>query len=247
MNAFGFHGPVIFRNALLAAMSAGDLIALGPSLVEAPLGLGQVLYEPGVRDPQVYFPSSAVVSVATVMDDGVAVETATIGHESAVGLLSALSGEPARCRVSVQIAGGAIRAPAHQLRAQAHTNSDLMTLLLRSILADSARADLSLACNSLHEASRRLARWLLETSERIGSPLVPLTQEHLATMLGVQRTTVSATASTLRDQGLIRYSRGQVQLIDRPGLERASCACYAASRQISRAGEAIARSSANVA
>jgi CRP-like cAMP-binding protein len=198
---------------------------------EMTLPVGQVIYESGEYVDEVVFPSTAVVSVVTSMRDGRSVETATIGFESAVGLLPALSQEPAPSKIFAQIGGAAIGLPARALRERVESSPALMSLVLRFVQSNTSQAEQSVACNALHDVDARLARWLLLTDDRIGNDLVPLTQQYLSVMVGVQRTTVSAAAAELKAAGLIRYVRGRIEIIDRKGLERHACECYAVSHE----------------
>jgi CRP-like cAMP-binding protein len=217
---------MIFRNALLSAMAPADIETLFPAMKEAALGVGQVLCEPGEPMEAVYFPSSAVISVVTVMKDGRNVETASIGHESVAGLLSALTGVPPISRMHVQIAGGAISVPSSALRARTNESASLMRLILRYAQVNSAQAEQSAACNAVHHLSARLARWLLICQDRIDNPIMPLTQDYLGVMAGALRSSVSLAAGEFKEQGLIRYSRGQIEILDRAGLEARACECY---------------------
>lgn len=220
-----------FRNHLLAALPGPDLHALLSSFVETPLARGQVLLEPGDEPQWVYFPSSAVLSVVTLMIDGSAVETSSVGFESAAPLLSVMADRPTKVRIFAQIGGAAIRVAAKSLRKQADESPPLRSLLLRHADAIGFQAEQGVACNALHHAPARLARWLLMTQDRTGNGVLPLTQEYLAIMTGVQRTTISALANDLRNAGLIRFSRGNVEIVDREGLENAACECYAVVRE----------------
>jgi CRP-like cAMP-binding protein len=208
-------------------MSSHDLEALSPFLTETALASGELLHEPDHAVESVYFPSSAVLSMVTMMLDGRSVESATIGFESVAGLPSALSGSKSSSRVFAQVAGAAIRVPAARLREQAFNSRPLMQLLLRHVEATISQAQQSAACNALHETGPRLARWLLMTQDRVSGQILPLTQEYLAIMLGVQRTTVTLVASAFKRAGLIDYRRGSITILDREGLERESCECYA--------------------
>ena len=215
-----------FRNYLLRALAAADGEAVLPHLTEVSLERGQSLFEPGGPIDHVLFPSNAVLSIATVMRDGRAVESSTVGHESATPLLWALSDEPSKARIFAQIGGAAIRIPASTLRTRATENPLLMTLLVRHAASLNFQAEQGVACNVLHGAPARLARWLLMTQDRTGNRSLPLKQEHMSVMTGVQRTTISAVANQLRGAGLIRYSRGNVEVLDRSGLEAFACECY---------------------
>lgn len=223
---------MIFRNRLLSALSEVDVAALIPHMVEVTWGPGELLYEVAGPVLEAHFPSSAGLSVVSVMSDGICVECATVGSESAVGLLPALSGGVSSNRTFVQLAGSGISILAVALRRRAAESADFVDLLLRFAQVVIAQEEQSVACNALHGPESRLARWLLQTQDRLNTRVMPLTQEYLAIMLGVQRTTVSAAASQLRDEGLIRYSRGQLEILDRSGLERRSCECYEAVRRL---------------
>jgi CRP-like cAMP-binding protein len=219
-----------FRNYLLRALGAADRQAILPHLAEVSLERGQTLFEPGDRVDGVFFPSNAVLSIATVMTDGRAVESSTVGHESATPLLWALSHGQSKARIFAQIGGAAIRMPASSLRTAAAASPALMTLLIRHSASLNFQAEQGVACNILHDAPSRLARWLLMTQDRTGNRTLPLTQEYMSVMTGVQRTTISAVANQLRGAGLIRFSRGAVEVLDRPGLEAFACECYATIR-----------------
>lgn len=219
-----------FRNFLLSALDAADARVLIPNLVEISLERGQILFEPGAPVEQVFFPSNSVLSVVTVMLDGHAVESSTVGHESATPLLWALANQPSKGRIFAQIGGAATRLPASVLRARARESAELMTLLVRHSASITFQAEQGVACNVLHDAPARLARWLLMTQDRTGNRSLPLTQEYMSVMTGVQRTTISIAANQLRSAGLIRFSRGTVEVLDRPGLQACACECYDAVR-----------------
>jgi CRP-like cAMP-binding protein len=220
-----------FRNFLLSSLADNDLRAIMPSLTEVSLRQGQVLFEVGATADYIYFPSSAVLSVVTVMEDGRSVETATIGRESGAALLNVIANIPAESRTFAQIGGSAVRLPAKALRNQLAASPALNGLLMQHIHATFVQAQQFVACNVLHSAEQRLARWLLMTADRTGGLSFPLTQEYMAVMTGVQRTTVSALASAFKEEGLIRYSRGNVEILDAPGLEKTSCECLAIAHQ----------------
>ena len=219
---------MIFRNRILSILEEPDLLALLPSMEEAAWGPGLGLYEVGGPVAYVHFPSSAGLSVVAVMADGTEVECATVGYEGAVGVLPALSGTPSTNRTYVQLAGSGISISASALRSRAAVSPPLLGLLLRSAQTLVAQEEQSVACNALHAIESRLARWLLICRDRLSLPALPITQEYLAIMLGVQRTTVNAAAGALRGEGLIRYSRGQIEILNHEALERRSCECYRA-------------------
>jgi CRP-like cAMP-binding protein len=216
------------RNHLIGLMPAADLEALAPFMNKVALAAGDVLFEPGYRVEWVYFPLTAVLSVVTVMTDGRTVECDTVGYESAVGVLATLSGTEALSRTLVQIAGRAVRIPAARLRDRAEQSPNLRQLLVRHAYANLAQAHQSVACNALHELEQRLCKWLLMSQDRVGAAKVQLTQQYLATMLGVQRTTVTEALGGLARRGLVRRGRGFVEILDRRRLEGLVCECYEA-------------------
>jgi len=222
---------VEFRNFLLSALSPDDLDALAPGLKQISLKRGDVLCDYGNIPEKVIFPNTAVLSIVTVMSDGSAVESSTIGHESATPLLWALSREPNKGRVFTQVGGTAYTLSALKLRKQALQSPELMALLLRHIASISFQAEQGVACNVLHSARARLARWILMTQDRVGQHALPLSQEYMAVMLGVQRTTITLVAGQLRDAGLIQFARGVLEVTDRDGLESVACECYQEVRQ----------------
>lgn len=212
-----------------------------PDLAEVALARGQVLFEVGDEAESVYFPSSAVISIVTVMEDGRSAESHTIGRESGVGLANAASKAPIQSRVFAQVGGGALRLPASALRRQLAVSHTLAAHLMRHVHASLLQAQQFTACNVLHSADQRLARWLLMTADRTGGASFPLTQEYMAVMTGVQRTTVSTLANAFKERGLIRYARGQVEILDDAGLQRASCECARVIRRQFGELEAAAR------
>jgi CRP-like cAMP-binding protein len=213
-------------NFFLTAMQPADRDSVSRSLFEVALSVGDVLFEPGQPVDWVYFPGSACVSVVTVMLDGKAVETATVGRESAVALLDAMTGRPSPSRVFVQVYGSAMRLRASAFAAQLEASPALLNLALRHARAQALQAEQGVACNVTHGVHARLARWLLMTHDRVGSTTFPLTQDYMAIMAGVQRTTISVAASELKAEGVIDYVRGRMTILDRPGLERQACECY---------------------
>ena len=221
----------IGRNGLLARLSEPSRSALLHAADVVRLDLRQRLYDSGTTIEHVYFPVTAVVSVVTVMSAGPAVEIATVGNEGLVGL-PALLGEPSSpARVFAQVPGAAVRAPTATLAAAMCTDVVFGQVVRRYALAFLTQVAQSAACNRLHAVEQRCARWLLMTHDRVGGDRFDVTQDFLAQMLGVRRATVSAAAGALQRAGLIRYSRGRIRILDREGLERASCECFATVRR----------------
>ncbi|HEY5106966.1 MAG TPA: Crp/Fnr family transcriptional regulator [Caulobacteraceae bacterium] len=221
---------MINRNLVLAALADADRAALKGDMQEVSLISGDVLYEPDYRVEWVYFPNTAVVSVVTVMSDGRTVESDTVGYESVVGVLAALGASVAISRTFTQIPGSATRLSAARLRRQVDESSVLRRLLVRHSQANLAQAHQSVACNALHSVNQRLCRWLLMSQDRTASETVQLTQQFLAAMVGVQRTTITQALSDLAGAGLIRRGRGRIFILDRAGLEARACECYRAVR-----------------
>lgn len=216
-------------------MKEADVVALRPHLREIYVSRGQILIPENTPVTHVYFPSSAVLSSVIVLQDGRQCEVSTLGTEGIGGGLACLTGEAATERLFAQIAGGLIALPADVMKARALASPPLLTLLLQRLQASQVEAGQGVACNALHEAPARLARWLLMTMDRIGASEFALTQTYLAVMVGVQRTTISGVANRLKQKGLISYSRGQMIILDPAGLETEACECYAVIRNRSDA------------
>ncbi len=216
-------------NRLLAALSPRDFTVLEPHLELVDLPRGRVLFEPGDDVVTTYFPCHrAMASLLIVTRDGREVEAATIGREGAVGGIVSEGHKPAFGRAVVQVGGQALCISTSHLEAAKIGSPRFGDLFSRYADALLAQMMQSVACNALHRTEERCARWLLATHDRAGENIVNLTQEALAEMLGVQRTTVTAVTGVLQDRGLIRTHRGRVEVLDRPGLERAACECYRA-------------------
>jgi CRP-like cAMP-binding protein len=213
-------------NLFLRSLSETDLKALQPSMTHVSLTTGECLVDRGGRVEAAYLPLTCILSVITTMRSGTSVESRTIGIESGFGLLHALGSTYAYERVEVQVSGEAFRIPVAALREAAERSPALTTRIVKHAQATLVQAAQSVACMALHGASERMCRWLLLTRDRLNSDVLPLTQEHLGIMLGVQRTTVTAIAMDLQRRGLIRYSRGRIQLLDMEALQHESCECY---------------------
>lgn len=216
-------------NRLLKALSSRDFAVLEPHLQPVALPRGKVLFEPGDDVLTTYFPArGAMVSLLIVTRDGREVEAATVGWEGAVGGVVSEGHKPAYGRAVMQIGGEGFAIPTSHLEAAKTGSARFGDLFAR--YADVLLAQLmqSIACNALHNVEERFARWLLSSHDRAADDAIQLTQQSLAEMLGVQRTTVTAVAGALQSRGLIRAHRGRVEVINRPGLERTACECYRA-------------------
>jgi len=230
-----------WENHFLDSLEPPDLRALRPHLETVDLVRNQVLDEAGEKIDQVVLPVDAILSVVTVMRDGSQVESRTIGRESGYGLLHVLGSPYSFERMLVQVGGSAWRAPLPVLREAALASPSLARAIVQHAQATIVQTAQNTACNILHPAEQRLCRWLLLTHDRLRSNVLPLTQEHLSIMLGVQRTTVTAVASQLQERGAISYVRGKITILDRTALERRACECYEAVR---RGAEDILRGAA---
>jgi CRP-like cAMP-binding protein len=219
------------QNRLLASLDSEDFQLLAGRLAPVTLEKGALLYDPGDMVDTVYFPDDCVISLMTLMESGAAIESATIGREGALGLMAAVSPRQSLSRAIVQVAGRARRISAPHLHRAWEQSAQIRDLIDRHNEALFAHAIHSVACNALHSVEARFCRWLLSCHDRIDSNTVSLTQEFLADMLGVQRTTVTVVARALQAAGLIRYRRGVVDILDRAGLEAIACECYGAVRR----------------
>ena len=218
-------------NQLLRELSAADYALLVPHLQRVTLGVGEKISDANGRTRYVFFPETAVLSLILTMADGAAVEAATVGNEGVVGLAAFLGNGAMTTQCLTQIAGDAQRLPAVTLLRVLAERPALGVLLRRYTQAFINQLAQSVACNRLHTIDQRCARWLLMTHDRVGGgDSFDLTQEFLSYMLGVRREGVSGASRTLQDLGIIRYRRGHISVLDRPGLERASCECYGDTR-----------------
>jgi CRP-like cAMP-binding protein len=235
-------------NDLLAALPAAELAALQEELEPVELVLGRALYESGGKQEYVYFPTDAVISLLYVLENGASTELAVTGHDGVVGISLFMGGETTPSRAVVQIGGRAYRMRARALKRAFERRAVLMELLLRYTQALITQMTQTAVCNRHHELDQQLCRWLLLSIDRLPSTEVRMTQELIAAMLGVRREGVTSAAGKLQAAGLIRYRRGRIQVLDRPGLEKRVCECYAVvKREYQRLlGDAIRRAKAPV-
>lgn len=224
-----------FRNQVLATLTDEDRAALEPHLERVNLEKGQVLTEQDQMVDYVYFPETADLANTMIFDDGGAVETSTVGPEGVSGLAAFLADAPCAWRIVVQIDGLGWKLDAQVFRRQIEASKDLLNRALQLTHDYQSQAAQSAACNAIHEVTPRMARWLLLVQDRTNQTDIALTQGDLATLLGVQRTTINASASELRAAGAIGYRRGKVHIKDRSALKQLSCSCYEAQRQRSEA------------
>jgi CRP-like cAMP-binding protein len=217
------------ENHFLSSLAPADLAALRPHLSAIDLVRNQTLAEAGEPVAQVILPLNAVISVVTLMRDGRSVESRTIGKESGYGLLHALGSRLSHEHVTCQIGGPVLRITTDALSAAADRSMSLVRSIVVHAQATLVQSGQQAACNALHGVDARLCRWLLLTQDRLQSDVLPLTQEHLSIMLGVQRTTVTAAALTLQSRCFIAYTRGKIRVLDREGLIGCACECYSAA------------------
>ena len=229
-------------NRLLAAFPTEILISFAQDMKRMPLARGTLCFEAGARIDRVYFPITGMISLVIPIGSGEAIETGTIGREGSAGIHCGLGARNSFSRATIQIPGDFAIIPAVRLQQAARESPTLVNLISHYTETLWVEAQQTAACNAVHGASSRVCRWLLQTADRIGSDDVPLTQEYLADMLGVRRTTVTLLAQELQKRGAIKYSRGRITLVDRDALADCSCECYHAIRQASLSFKATAGS-----
>lgn len=214
------------RNKILAALPAGEIDRLVQKLEPIQLKLNEVLYLPRERIKHVYFLTGGIISLLTILEDGTTIEAAVVGAEGMVGLSVIMGVEKATNEALVQAEGLALRMRADDLRAGFNKESALRDSLMGYIHLLLTMLSQNAACNRMHTVEERLARWLLLTHDRVVKNEFVFTQEFMSHMLGVRRAGVSVAANTLRRAGLIDYQRGEITVLNRLGLEEASCECY---------------------
>jgi CRP-like cAMP-binding protein len=219
------HSPT--QNQLLAAMPAAEFERLSPYLELVEMPLGDVLYESGARLDHVYFPTTCIVSLLYVLENGASAEIAVVGYEGILGISLFMGGETTPSRAVVQSAGFGYRLKAPLLKQEFNRAGPVLRLLLRYTQALITQMTQTAVCNRHHSVEQQLCRWLLLSIDRLSSNSLKMTQELIANMLGVRREGVTAAAGNLQRAGLIRYNRGRIDVIDRPGLENVVCECYA--------------------
>src|SRR6202171_3890017 len=214
-------------NRLLGAIEAASLARIVPHLEPVVLQLGDVVCEAGGLLKHAYFPQGAVLSLLTVLENGSAIETANIGREGVFGLFAAMYSRVSFNRCIVQLEGHTVRCPIellhHEFKNSEHVR-DLFVSYSETLLS---QVQQTVACNSMHTTEERMCRWLLMMHDRAGGEALPYTHEFLSHMLGANRKSVTLAAQSMQTAGLISYHRGTMQVLDRAGLEKASCECYA--------------------
>ncbi|HLL77572.1 MAG TPA: Crp/Fnr family transcriptional regulator [Pyrinomonadaceae bacterium] len=218
------HDPA--DNKLLASLPQEDYERILPHLSPVAFSLGEVVYESGARMEHIYFPTTAIISLLYMMENGSSAEMGIAGKEGLVGVALFMGGGTMPNRAVVQSAGGAVRMRASVLQDEFAQGGAFQRRLLRYTQALLTQMSQTAVCNRLHAIEQQLCRWLLLSHDRLDSDELVMTQELIANMLGVRREGVTAAAGRLQEQGLISYVRGRIRILDRPGLEAAVCECY---------------------
>ena len=217
----------INKNHLLAALPDSVQARLLPQLESVQMPLGGVLYESGGTLSHVYFPTTAIVSLLYVMENGASAEIAVVGNEGIVGISLFMGGESTPSRAVVQSAGQGFRLKSAVVKNEFNQAGPVLHLLLRYTQALITQMAQTAVCNRHHSLDQQLCRWLLLSLDRLSGDELLMTQELIANMLGVRREGVTESAMKLQNAGLIRYARGRISVLDRTGLERRTCECYA--------------------
>jgi CRP-like cAMP-binding protein len=215
------------NNSLLAALPDPEWERWQPLLERVEMPLGQVLYESGATLTHVYFPTTAIVSLLYVMENGASAEIAVVGNEGLVGISLFMGGESTPSRAVVQSACQGFRLQAQLMKNEFNRAGPVLHLLLRYTQALITQMSQTAVCNRHHSLDQQLCRWLLLSLDRLRTNELAMTQELIANMLGVRREGVTAAALKLQEAGLISYARGHIMVLDRPGLENRTCECYA--------------------
>lgn len=223
------HDP--YQNHLLAALPTAEFERLAPHLEQVAMPLGEVLYESGGKLPHAYFPTTAIVSLHYVMENGASSEIAGVGNEGVLGVSLFMGGNTTPSRAIVQTAGHGYRLKARLMIEEFNRAGPLMRLMLRYTQALMTQMSQTAVCNRHHSLDQQVCRWLLLTLDRLPSNELNMTQELIAGMLGVRREGITETAGNIQREGLIHYRRGHISVLDRPGLESRACECYAVVKQ----------------
>jgi CRP-like cAMP-binding protein len=214
------------QNHLLAALSSAERERIYPHLRLVPMPLGKVLYESGDLLSHVYFPIDSIVSLLYVLEDGGSAEISVVGNEGLIGIALFMGGETTPSRAIVQSAGHAYRLIGQLLKDEFHRSGSMQLLLLRYTQALITQMAQTAVCNRHHSVDQQLCRWLLLSLDRLTVNRLTMTQELIANMLGVRREGVTEAAGKLQKLGVIKYSRGEITVLNREKLEELSCECY---------------------
>jgi CRP-like cAMP-binding protein len=223
-------GDVARGNRLLDALEPDSRKRIDRHLQPIALKLGEVVCEAGGLLQHAYFPQGAVLALLTALEDGSTIETANIGREGAFGIFAAMYSRVSFNRCIVQFDGGMVRCPIELLQTEFTCSEQVRNLFVSYSETQLSQVQQTVACNAKHTTEQKISRWLLMTHDRTDGDVLTFTHDFLAQMLGANRKSVTLVAQSMRSAGLISYLRGKIQILDRPGLERASCECYAVVR-----------------
>lgn len=215
------------QNHILAALPTAEFEALAAHLELVPMRLGEILYGPGTQLRHAYFPTTSIVSLHYVTGSGASAETAGVGNEGIVGISLFMGGDTTPSSAVVQTAGHAYRLERRLLKQEFNRGGLMQRLLLRYTQALITQMSQTAACNRHHSVEQQLCRWLLLTLDRLPSNELIMTQDLVASMLGVRREAITEAAGKLQRAGFIRYRRGHISVLERSGLEAGACECYA--------------------
>jgi CRP-like cAMP-binding protein len=218
-------------NRLLDALSAAELKRIRPHLEPVAMRLGEVVYESGREMKHVFLPTNCIVSLLYVLENGASAEIAVVGNEGVIGVSIFMGGESTPSRGVVQTSGTAYRLPAQVMRDEFKRGGGMQHLMLRYTQSLIAQMSQTAVCNRHHSVDQQLCRWLLLSLDRLDVLELKMTQELIASMLGVRREGVTEAAGKLQKAGVISYSRGHIKVLDRPRLEGMSCECYSVVRR----------------
>jgi CRP-like cAMP-binding protein len=221
----------VLSNQLLGALEPASRKRIDPHLEPIELKLGAVVCEAGGLLKHAYFPQGAVLSLLTVLENGSAIETANIGREGAFGLFAAMYSRVSFNRCIVQLEGRMVRCPIELLQTEFKNSEHVRNLFVSYSETLLSQVQQTVACNAMHTTEERMCRWLLMMHDRAEGELLTYTHEFLANILGANRKSVTIAAQSMQTAGLISYRRGTIQILDRQGLEKASCECYAIVRE----------------
>jgi CRP-like cAMP-binding protein len=218
-------------NRLLGALETASRTRIDPHLEPIELELGAVVCEAGGLLKHAYFPQGSVLSLLTVLENGSAIETANIGREGAFGLFAAMYSRTSFNRCLVQLEGAMVRCPIQLLQSEFERGEHVRDLFVSYSETLLSQVQQTVACNAMHTTEEKMCRWLLMMHDRAEGEALPYTHEFLSHMLGANRKTVTLAAQSMQMAGLISYHRGKIRVLNRPGLEKASCECYAVVRE----------------
>jgi len=220
------HTDDALMNHLLAALPADEFARLKPDLQPVSLSLGKVLYESGDKMTHIYFPTTAIISLLYIMENGATAEIGIAGNNGLIGIALFMGGETTSSRAIVQSAGDAVRMKSADLKTAFALGGVFQNVLLRYTQSLMTQISQTAVCNRLHSVEQQLCRWLLINHDQMQTDKLVMTHDLIANMLGVRREGVSIAAGNLQKKGLIKYVRGTITMLDRKGLETAACECY---------------------